>query len=160
MGHSIGIYGSKDDTRILTEYACRTGLHVVGLLKGQVVPEDPAQRQSCYLSVKSPDELTAFRDLRDRDIYSAARDPLLKFRRPYYTDPYLVLGEISCSNDTPELYAQTRSHYHRLARWIRKEWSKYGDFYLGPDAKVLFENGAEMINFPPGTKIRYTIIET
>lgn len=157
MGHSIGLYGSKEDTRILTDYACEIGLHVVGLLEGQVVTEDPEQRQSCYLSLKEPQELES---IGEKKIFSEAVDPLLDYIRPYYTEPYLVLGSISCSNDSPELYAQTRRYYHKLARWIRKEWSKYGDFYLGPEAKTLFEGGARMINFPPGSKIRYTIVET
>lgn len=157
MGHSIGLYGSRKDTRILTDYAREIGLHVVGLIEGQVVTEDPEHRQSCYLSLRKPEELKAAGGKR---IFSQAANPLLVYRRPYYSEPYLVLGAISCSNDVPHLYAETRSYYHKLARWVRKEWSKYGDFYLGPEAKALFEDGAKMINFPPDSKIRYTIIET
>ncbi|MDJ0758162.1 MAG: hypothetical protein QNJ19_02145 [Woeseiaceae bacterium] len=159
MGHSIGLYGSRSDTQRLTEYAFSIGLNLIPLLEGQDIPDDPEHRPSCYLSPKTIDELVPV-DWGDRRAYIEACHPLLDFIRPYYSDPYLVLGSISCCNDSPEMYEQTRRFYHKLARWVRKEWSRYGDFYIGPEGSALFENGAKMINFPPGSEIKYTIIET
>jgi hypothetical protein len=82
---------------------------------------------------------------------SGATDPVMRFMRAYFKDPYLVLGHVYWSNDVPGLAAQTKPYYQKLARWIRKEWEKAGDFYFGPEAKRLADKGAELVNVLPGT---------
>lgn len=75
----------------------------------------------------------------------------MRFMRAYFKSPYLVLGHIYWSNDVPSLAAQTKPYYQKLARWIRKEWEKVGDFYFGSEAMRLAGKGAELVNVLPGT---------
>ena len=78
-----------------------------------------------------------------------ARDPVLRFIRPYFSNPFLVVGHIYWSNDVPELAQRTKPHYQRMVRWIRKEWVKDGDFYIGPEADQLVQRGAQLVNAIP-----------
>jgi hypothetical protein len=62
-----------------------------------------------------------------------------------------VLGQISWSNDVRELSELTKPYFKQLVKWIQSNWSIYGDFYVGPEAATLVEQGAERVNVIPGT---------
>lgn len=158
MGHSISIYGSNADTQRLTDYARAIGLHLIPPRTNLTVADDPADGPYCYLSLHKLADLEPYGDPAIR--LGSAVHPVLVFRRPFYEDSSLILGSVRCSDDVPELYQQTHPYYQKLARWIRKEWRRYGDFYLGPEGATLFEGGASMRNVRPGSTFRYTIIET
>jgi hypothetical protein len=120
------------------------------------VSDDPADGPFCYLSVLAPHELSPYGDPPVK--VSDATDPLLRYMRPYFKNPYPVLGHIHWSDDIAELAAQTKPYYQRLARWIRRHWTKYGDFYLGPEAIRLRERGAQLVNVLPN-QARFQLIQ-
>lgn len=148
MGNSVGFYCSSSDCKALQQYAVSIGLSVVPPILGNSVSDDPELGSFCYLSVIAENELTPYGSPPVK--ISDATDPLIGFMRAYYKHPYLVLGHIYWSNDVPDLAKKTRSFYQKLAKWIKGNWEKYGDFYIGPEAKELFNKGAKMVNVLPG----------
>ena len=148
MGSSIGFFCADGDLQALQQFSKSVGLRLQAPLVGQDVPEAAKDSPYCFLSLVPESELHPYGSppLRVTD----ARDPVLRFMRPYFSNPYLVLGHIYWSNDVPALAERTKASYQRLARWVRKEWEKYGDFYVGPEAMRLFQQGAQMVNFLPG----------
>lgn len=147
MGSSIGFYCGLSDNEELELYAKSIGLHTVASSMDGQVFNDPVSGPFCYLSLVEKAELHPFGNPPVR--ISDAKDPILRFMRAYFCNPYLVVGHIYWSNDVPALASQTKPYYQKLARWIRKEWSKYGDFYVGPEAKSLIDKGAELVNVLP-----------
>ncbi len=147
MGNSVGFYCGQSDSQSFQDFALSIGLHIVPLSIENKVDADPSDGPFCFLSLVKQDELHPFGVPAVR--ISDARDPLIGYMRAYYKSPYLVLGHIYWSNDVPALAAQTKGYYQKLARWIRKEWEKYGDFYISPEAVKLMREGAEMVNVLP-----------
>ena len=148
MGSSIAFYCGGSDNRELTDFARSIGLYLVAPRVDRQIDDDPLKTGPfCYLSLLPQAALRPYGEPRVR--ISDATDPMLGFMRGYFKDPYLVTGHISWSTDVRSLAAQTRPYYQQLSRWIRKTWSKNGDFYLGPAAHVLVIRGAKAVNFLP-----------
>ena len=131
------------------DYAKSIGLYIVAPTLDKPVDTDPESGPFCFLSLVDKTELHPFGNPPVR--ITDAKDPVMRFMRAYFKNPYLVVGHIYWSNDVPTLASQTKPYYQKLARWIRKEWVKYGDFYIGPEANCLIGKGAEKINVLPGT---------
>jgi hypothetical protein len=148
MASSILLFGTDSDLQALLAFANASGLHLQAMAMGGKVASSAKDGPYCYLSPVAESELHPFGAPQVR--ITPARDPLLGFMRPYFTDPYLVCGHIQWSNDVPTLAAQTKPYYQGLARWIRKEWEKHGDSYVGPEAANLIERGAQLVAALPG----------
>ena len=148
MSSSIVIFSGATDLQALQEFAQSSGLREQAMVFGTVVTSSAADGPYCYLSPVAESELHPYGVPPTK--ITPARDPLLGFMRPYFTAPYLVCGHIQWSNDVPALAERTKPYYQRLARWIRKEWKKVGDSYVGPEAAQLIEQGAQMVAALPG----------
>lgn len=148
MGSNVAFYCGASDSESLQDYALSIGLRVVPPTLDRGVDDDPVEGPFCYLSILDKDELSPYGDPPIK--VSDATDPLIGFMRAYFKNPYLVLGHIYWSDDVSALAQQTKPYYQKLVRWIKKEWEKYGDFYIGPEAKTLLDKGAEMVNVLPG----------
>lgn len=148
MGSSVAFYCGASDAEALQNYAVSIGLSLVPPTLDRGVDDDPSIGPFCYLSIIAQDELSPYGDPPIK--VSDATDPLISFMRAYFKNPYLVLGHVYWSDDVPALAKQTKPHYQKLAKWIKKEWEKYGDFYIGPEARTLLDKGAEMVNVLPG----------
>lgn len=149
MGSSILFFSGRSDNDALQAFASSIGLSLVPLTLDRCVPEDPAAGPFCFLSVLPTDKLSPYGV--DMVNVSDATDPLIGFLRSYCKGPYLVAGHIYWSNDVPELSKVTRPYYNKLVRWIKKEWEKYGEIYIGPEARACLDKGAEMVNILPGS---------
>jgi hypothetical protein len=148
MGSSIAFYCADSDLQSLQKFAQSIGLHLQAPLIGQKVSECPKDGPFCFLSLAPETELHPYGSPPLR--ISAARDPVLRFVRPYFSYPYLVLGHVYWSNDVPAIAERTKAIYQRLARWVRKEWAKQGDIYVGPEALALLQQGAVLVSALPG----------
>jgi hypothetical protein len=149
MGSSIGFFCGNSDNAQLTDFAKSIGLCLVPLRLDQgEVGEPEATGPGCFLSPVPVDELHPYGE--PRVLVSDVTDPLMMFMRGYYKAPCLVLGQLAWNNDVPRLASITRPYYQKIARWIRKEWTKPEgwDFYCGPEAMSLLRNGAKTVNFP------------
>jgi hypothetical protein len=156
MGSNIGFFCEQSDNDSLQKYVESIGLSIVPPLLNRHVSDDPSEGPFCFLSAIDVSLLSPYGTPPLK--ISDATDPLLLFMRAYYKDVYLVLGHIAWSDDVPNLAKQTKPYYQKIAKWIKSEWQKYGDFYIGPGARKLFDDGAQMVNFLPGT-IREEIIK-
>ena len=145
MGSSIAFYCGNRDTDAIQNFARSIGLGIVAPLVGDPLVSAEAG-PFCYLAPAGLD-LHPYGSPPAK--ISDATDPLISFMRAYYKYPYLVLGHIQWSDDVPRLASQTKSHYQKLGRWIRKEWKEHGDFYLGPEAQSLADGGAQLVNVLP-----------
>jgi hypothetical protein len=156
MGSNVVIYGCETDCRTLEEFTRSLGLRLIAPMVGVAAPESGKDGPWCYLSLRPENELHPF-GVPPR--YTDARDPLLGFMRPYYVEPYLVLGHIHRSTDVRSLAALTELPFNRIKRWIKASWTKYGDVYIGPGAADLIERGAQKVNVLPDsanfTTVRY-----
>jgi hypothetical protein len=148
MGSSISFYGSEGDCRSLEAHAITLGLRLIAPLAGKTPPTLAKDGPYCYLSMRAVDELHPYgTPLR----YTHVKDPLLTFMRPYYADPYLVLGHIHRCTDVASIASLTDLPFRSIKRWVKANWAKYGDLYLGPEAASLIAQGAQMVNVLPGT---------
>jgi hypothetical protein len=148
MGSSVEIYGGEADCRALEEYADSLGLQLIAPSVGRAAPTLGKDGPYCFLSIRPTDELHPFgAPLR----YTDSKDPLIRFMRPYYTEPFLVLGHVYRSTDVASLAALTEFPYRQISRWIRSNWAKHGDFYVGPEAAELLAEGAQKANVLPGS---------
>ncbi|WP_039732430.1 hypothetical protein [Dyella japonica] len=148
MGSSISFYGSEADCRLLESYAETLGLHLIAPVAGKTAPALAKEGSYCYLSMRAVEELHPYgTPLR----YTDAKDPLLRFMRPYYADPYLVLGHIYRSTDVASISSLTDLPFRGIKRWVKANWAKHGDLYIGPGAGELIARGAQMVNVLPGT---------
>ena len=88
-------------------------------------------------------------------------DPMLDVVRAYDKDGYLVLGGVYWNNDYKGIGAKVLPFYRKIQRWIRKNWTKYGDFYMGPEAsRLVEEEGAQRVNFFPGNEPKIKYVDT
>ncbi len=147
MGSSVSFFCGPLDNKKLQDYATSLGLYLVSTRINEEVSLDPSLGPYCYLSLVPKSMLHPFGNPPVR--VSSALDPALNFMRAYFQKPYLVLGDIQWTNDDSTLAKQTLPYYKKLVKWIRKEWGKNGDIYIGNEAKSLITEGAEMVNFLP-----------
>jgi hypothetical protein len=154
MGSNVVIYGSEADCRSLEKFTQSLGLHLIAPVVGAKAPESGKDGPWCYLSLRPESELRPFGT---PPRYTDARDPLLGFMRPYYAEPYLVLGHIHRSTDVRDLATLTELPFNRIRRWIKDGWTKYEDIYIGPGAIDLIEKGAQKVNVLPGSA-NFTIV--
>lgn len=149
MGSSVGFYcGSKDD-EALRDFAKSIGLLLIAPTVDKAPAQDAADGPYCLLSLVPVSELHPYGQPPIR--ISDAKDPVMRFMRGYFKNPYLVAGHIYRSDDVPMLGAKTKGSFQKLTKWIKGEWEKLpgGDFYVGPEAKILIEKGAHMVNVLP-----------
>lgn len=149
MGSSTSFYCGPADNAALEGFASSIGLLLVPPLPGTGVPENPADGPFCYLSVLQEDKLSPYGEGIMK--VSPAVDPLLGLLRSYVKGPYLVAGQLFWSNDVPELAKITKPYYAKMVGWMRKEWEKYGDVYIGPEARVRLDEGVERVNILPAS---------
>lgn len=147
MGSYTCFYCGNSDTTALQDFALSLNLHLIPMtIDGEV--KAPASGPYCYLSIAPRSELHPYGDppIRLTDV----RDPMLGFMRGYFREPFLVFGHIYWSNDVKGLAAQTKPYYAKLRSWIKREWRRHGDQYIGPEAERLISAGAQMVNTLPG----------
>jgi hypothetical protein len=149
MGSTIAFYCGENDTRSLEEYALSIGLALVSTTIDAKVSASIDEGPYCYLSVLPISDLNPYGEKKNK--LSDATDPLIGFMRSYFMNPYLVLGHLYLSNDVPDLHKITKPYYSKLSKWVKRNWSKYGDIYIGPDATKLIDSGAQKVNALPGT---------
>jgi hypothetical protein len=149
MGSTVGFFCGQDDNAALEGFAESIGLAVISPSVDKALPGDAAEGPYCFLSAAPERDLHPYGKPAVR--LSDARDPLMRFMRGYFKNPYLVAGHIYWSNDVPALAAQTKPYYQRLSKWIKENWILLpgGGFYVGPQAKMLLDKGAEMANDLP-----------
>ncbi len=147
MGSSVAFFCGPLDNKKLQNYATSLGLYLVSSRINKEVNSDPSLGPYCYLSLVPESMLHPFGNPPTRVSY--ALDPMIVFMRAYFQKPYLVLGNLQWNNDAPTLAKQTLPYYKKIVKWIKKEWGKHGDIYIGNEAKSLITEGAEMVNFLP-----------
>lgn len=153
MGSSVSFYCGPEDDQALREQAKSIGLDLVPawLDKLDSYSDANAERNPfSYLTFLPIDELHPYG--KPPVNIGDAIDPLIEFLRAYYDPPYLVSGRIYWSTDVKSLAAKTKPYYTKLARWVRKNWTKRSDssFYFGPQAaRLVEEHGAKPVTFHP-----------
>ena len=147
MGSSISFFASNQDQLDLEAYARSIGLYVLDFFINREVTPNPADGPGCLFSKYPIEHLHPYGDPPIQ--IAEVIDPMLSVRRAYYKDGYLVLGAVRWNNDNKKVGAEILPYYRKIQRWIRKNWSKYGDFYMGPEASKLVEKGAQRVNFHP-----------
>jgi len=159
MGNNLGFYAGNEDRENLMEFTREIGLCLLSFRLGQTVAANPFDGPACNLSLFPEEDLHPYGDPPLR--ISRAIDPMLFFERPYYKEPYLVLGQIQWYSDAPEVSLHVKPHFQKIRRWVRKNWNKEGDFYIGPEATKLLLNGAQKCNFHPekAKDINFSVIE-
>ena len=155
MSSSIGFVCGEQDDRDLLEHARSIGLYIIAGEIGHTVNPDASKWPGCYLSLVPEDELHPYGDppVKIADVI----DPMLFLLRSYYQEPYLVFGHIQWNNDNKALGTQTKPAYQKLCRWIKSEWRKWEDTYVGPQAQIHLDAGAEVVPVLPGTATFTTI---
>lgn len=159
MGSSIAFYCGNTDIAALSQFAQSLGLHLVPM---QLDREDvgmPENGPACFLSTIQRENLHPYGTPPVK--ISDVTDPLMLFMRAYHKPPYLVLGHVKWNDDKADFAAITRPYYQKIARWIRAQWRRPEgwDFYCGPEATQLLENGAQTVNFLPDVPIEQIIVE-
>jgi len=156
MGSTIAFYCSNSDTKELSSYIESIGMQLVSPKINQEVGDNPSELPFCYVSLIPKSELSPYG--KPPINVSDATDPLMGFMRAYFKEGYLVLGHLHLSNDVPDLHKQTKPKYQKISKWIKSNWRKYGDLYIGPDADLLIGSGAHLVNVFPGTA-KLTIVK-
>ena len=142
MGNRILFVAGPDDIRNLTSLIEGMGLHLVPNQLGQTYSADPMILKGCHISLVPQEQLHV--EKRPPFWYSHALDPLLTFDRSCYSPPYLTPGEIRWIDDAPVVAEPVRLPFQKIARWVRKTWSKPkgNSWYYGPDAwRLVYEEG-------------------
>jgi len=155
MGSSLDFFAGHEDYSSLLSRIDALGLHLLPLRLGLPI-SDIEKRPLCNLSLVTLDETHPYGT--PPVILSGARDPMMDFVRPIYRAPYLVLGQIMWNDDNPEQAALTKPAYKEISKWVKSNWSKLpnGPFYIGPEAKHLYEHGAELVNILPDANATFT----
>lgn len=155
MSSSIGFVCDAEDDQDLLSYARSIGLYVLAAEIGYKVHESAEKWPGCYLSLVPESELHPYGEppVKIADVI----DPMLFLLRGYYKSPYLVFGQMQWSNDNKSLGRQTRPYYDKLVTWIKTNWRKYRDTYVGPQADVHLQAGAKIVPVLPGTATFTTI---
>lgn len=140
MSKSLLIIASNNDYESLMEYMRSCDLSLVPLDLRYPVAQ-PKDGPVCYLSCKTIDELHPYGEGNTK--LADVIDPLLLFTRPYYDPPYLTDGSIVLNDDVQEVSDQIKPLFNKVARWVRKNWSKHPDHasWVGPEAYNLLQSG-------------------
>jgi hypothetical protein len=151
MGGTIGIYCGASDDLALRKFGESIGLITISPRFDRELSEDAASGPYCFFSTVSKLELHPYGD--PPVTITDVKDPIMRFMRSYFKDPYLVAGHIHWSDDVRALSVKTRPHYQQISKWINKNWERLpgGRYYVGPEARSLINRGAEMVNVLPGT---------
>jgi hypothetical protein len=150
MSRNIGFFATDEETLELEAYANSIGLLILPRRLNMILSKDLAVEPGCWLSMVPPKELKPYGDPPVR--LTAGDDPLLDYRRPFYKDNHLVLGNIKWDTVNREMAAQTKDSFQKMARWIRAHYEKQVDFYFSPGAVQKMAEGAEVVNFFPWHK--------
>jgi hypothetical protein len=147
MGSRIAFYCGNQDHQALQAYAQSIGLKAIAPEIDKPLKE-PADGRMCYLLPITHKELHPYGE--PKTLLTDVKDPMLFFMRGYFSDPYLLLGQLGWNDLKPELAAITKPYYQKLLKWIKANWEKSGDIYIGSEAKLLIEKGAQKVNSIPG----------
>lgn len=157
MGSSIGFFAAESDTAELQRFVESLSLTLVAPLISNKVAPNPADGPFCYLSPVGNEALHPYGSPAVK--VSDATDPLLVYIRSFTKENCVVLGQLHWTNDVPNLAKITAPYYKKIAAWIRKNWRKEGDFYLGPQAEIMVKNGSQLVGFPPGEVYNINIVK-
>jgi hypothetical protein len=148
MGSHVCFFCGPSDANALEKFSVSLGLQIIPVLFEQSSVPLPIDMPHCFLSPVPKSALHPYGHppLKVTD----ARDPLLSFSRAYFSTPYLVMGRIHWNNDVQSLASQTKPYFQKLKAWMKREWEKRGDVYLGPEAAELIVGGAQQVNDLPG----------
>ncbi|MDM8007203.1 MAG: hypothetical protein QUV05_13775 [Phycisphaerae bacterium] len=86
-----------------------------------------------------------------------ALDPLIRYVRPRYSPPHLIVGQLIWYTDVAEFARQTKPYFEKLRRWVRANWRHREEdgYYVGPQAeRILQEEGAKVAYLPPDVTIK------
>ena len=159
MGLSIYVFAGPQDYRALSEHARSCGLRFYPTLlmhPEEKLEDDPSNRPFAYLSLRPREELHPYGNPPG---IGPATDPLLELMKPYLKDSTLVIGQLYCSDDNPQLFMVTKPLFSKLASWIKKHWQKLPTGqYIGPEAKLLMDQGTKLAYFPPGVPVEIKLI--
>lgn len=150
MGVSIYLFATHRDCERLSTVIHEMGMYILPILMEQeeIDPsDDPSKRPYCYVTRVPRERLHPYGDPPG---IGPATDPLIGFMRPYENDSgMLIVGRLYCSDDVPELFADTLPLFRKLRRWIQKNWHWLPEGqYAGPEAFVRIQNGAKRAYFP------------
>ena len=155
MSSSIGFVCDAEDDYNFIKFSESLGLYLVPFDLERPVDLNPADGPACYLSLVPESKLHPYGEppVKIADVI----DPMLFLLRGYYKSPYLVFGQMQWNNDNKSLGRQTRPYYDKLVTWIKSNWRKYNDTYVGPQADVHLQAGAKIVPVLPGTATFTTI---
>ncbi|MGN6482742.1 hypothetical protein [Luteibacter sp.] len=155
MGSSLAFFAGTEDYSSLLSKIDALGLHLLPLELGLPI-SDVETRPLCNLSLVALEDAHPYGD--PRVIIGGAKDPMMDFFRPIYRAPYLVLGQVLWNDDDPAIAALTKPAFKGISKWVKSNWSKLpnGPFYIGPEAKHLYEHGAELVNILPDANATFT----
>ena len=139
MAHNIGMYCGPDDSKKLIEFIRSIQLNLIPLQVGQEIGK-PDEIYGLYLSPLKQEELVPYGD--PPISFAPTVNPVFEMRRPYYKNNFLVTGFITLETYPKDIYTLLKPYYMKIYRWIRKNYRKYGDFYVGFEAQELIKNGA------------------
>ncbi|MDZ4362143.1 hypothetical protein [Brevundimonas sp.] len=120
-------------------------------IRGDEYQSTPAQPGEAayhgWFSIKPANQLKLYRDRP-----CEALDPMLHYRPSCIEDGYITIGNVFENQDNELLACQTKTHFERVSRWIRK-WPRDSTFgvNIGPQAQSLIDAGLMPVNWIPGT---------
>lgn len=153
MGSGIYFFAGSSDSVELNRAIDDIGLIKVPYRLDTKVHESADQGPFCYLSFLPVDQLHPYGKPPVK--VSDATDPLLQFMQAYVDREGLVAGRIYWPDDNSETATLTKPYYQKVARWIRKNWSKGEEgYYFGPEAAQMRGKGVKFHYLKPGVKIK------
>lgn len=156
MGSSLDFFAGNEDYSALLSNISALGLHLLPRRLDLPDISDIEKRPLCNLSLVSLEEAHPYGEPRVK--LGRAKDPMMDFFRPVYRAPYLVLGQILWNDDDREIAALTKPAFKEISKWVKSNWTKLpnGPFYIGPEAKRLADQGAELVNILPDANATFT----
>jgi hypothetical protein len=158
MGSSVPFYAAMEDDSALVAYAGCLGLVLVPrvLPEGSLSPErlrDPSAYGLCYFSVDPVERLHPYGN--PPRMVSPATDALIEFHRSRLQGDTFTIGRIYWSDDVAEFAQRTRPAFGKLRDWIKANWRKQENYYIGPGAAEAIEHGVRLV----GLGIPVTVID-
>ena len=154
MGSTFLYFAGPEDQKAMDEFIRSLGMHIVPPNPKFEYSDDPTVMAGCWISPVPASELRL--PEKPPIMYSDVLDSIISYRRCRYTPPYLQTGDVYWNNDVRELASQTRPTYQKIARWVRKHWTKpegYDQYYSPEAMQLVFEEGVEATSLLPGMKI-------
>jgi hypothetical protein len=149
MTKSIGLICGDSDNEELLNFAESIGLIPLPMALDLKFYRCPKAGRFCYLSVVPEHELHPYGSPPSK--IADVIDPMLTFIRPYHDGDFLVFGQLRLNDDNQKLAAIVKPYFFQLSKWIRRNWSKYGNSYIGPEARELVNLGVAVVNVAPTT---------